>query len=68
MNIPTKIEANALALLTELEQSIIKGYALSHSVVLAMNELKKSLKDSDSNLSKDLEALYAQVYSKRNAN
>ena len=58
------IEANAILILAELEQAIIKGYSLPASVIIQMNALKTAIVESDKELGKDLEELYKQSYKK----
>ncbi len=56
----TNIEATAHLLLKSLETFVANGRPLSDTVVLAMNDLKKALDDSDNKMGADLEALMKQ--------
>lgn len=58
------IEGCAGLLLYELERGVAMGYSFPSKVILAMNDLKKALNQSDDELGKHLNLLEAQVNKK----
>lgn len=60
------VEGCAILLLAELEESIILNNNIPTEVILAMNDLKKALNNSDMQLGKDLNELLKQVGESRN--
>lgn len=56
----TNIEATSHLLLKSLEDYIVNGRNLTGSVIIAMNDLKKALDDSNDKMGADLEAIMKQ--------